>query len=129
MNRVFDKSAINDAIEVSFVDSASETIPLREFISGRLLRDVVYRATSIAMERAKSQKPVRPLPVSADDLLSALESELENNDSLPTTVATVEQWLRQRGDKRKLYDVNALRDKKKKASREKLRQSIDKLVD
>ena len=81
------------------------------------------------MERAKSCDPVRPLPVCSGDLLSALESELENNDSLPTTRATVEQWLRQRGDKRKLYEVNALRDKKKKASREQLRQSIDKTVD
>lgn len=129
VDRIFDSSPENDAIEVSFVDSASETVPLREFISGRLLRDIVYRATTIAKERAKNQKPVRGLPVCADDLLSALESELENNDSLPTTVATVEQWLRQRGDKRKLYEVNALRDKKKKASREKLRRSIDKLVD
>lgn len=131
VDRIFEASSRNEMVEVHFEDrySDSEIFELHEFLSGRLLAAVVARAKEFAIARDKQLAPdAPPSGITAADLAAALDEEFVNSDSLPTTRRTVEEWLRQRGDKRKPVLVNALRDPKSSAAQDKHVRRLDRLV-
>jgi SpoVK/Ycf46/Vps4 family AAA+-type ATPase len=127
VKRIFDDAPENNFIRIE-CEEGDETIKFREFLSGRLLTDIVTRAKKLALRRDKGLPNEQwPSGISALDLMEALDREM-TNDSLPSTPRTVQEWLRQRGDKRKVVTVIALRNKKVQEAATKRTKSIDRSV-
>jgi proteasome-associated ATPase len=126
VERIFDPTPENQFLELEFEDGDSRTICLHELLSGRMLTSIVDRAKRLAKDRDKEAlKPDDPPSgITFEDLLAGMESQLENNDGLPTTRATVREWLRQHGEKRAPTLINPLKDKKAKEAAERRRMRL-----
>ncbi|HXV26953.1 MAG TPA: AAA family ATPase [Candidatus Paceibacterota bacterium] len=129
VENIFADAPENDIIQVSFEDDEPETVPLCEFLSGRVLTSIVLGAKKRAKDRDKRlPSDAEATGITLQDLLDATTEAFKDNDSLPTTKQTVQEWLRQRGDKRKPILVTPLRDAKSKQAQEKRAARVSKSV-
>ena len=118
---IFAPTKENEIVEITFRDANEDpkVVRLSELISGKFLRDIVENAKELALERglAEASKGSHTWALTYEDLHRSLESELRNKESLPTTEVTVNEWLRQRGDKREVDSVVSLRETRKSEAR------------
>lgn len=131
---IFAEGPDNEVVEVTYAgadesdgESEEEIIYLHQMISGKLLRDVVERAKTLALKRVKALPlEQRVWALTMGDLKQALELEIQTKESLPANKETVTEWLRQRGTKTKVDMVVNLRERR--AAEEKRDARIDRSV-
>lgn len=131
---IFAEGPDNEVVEVTYAggddsdgEAEEEIIYLHQMISGKLLRDVVERAKTLALKRVKALPPnQRVWALTMGDLTQALELEIQTKESLPANKETVTEWLRQRGTKTKVDTVVNLRERR--SAEEKRDARIDRSV-
>ena len=95
VERVYDASAENEFLEVTYQKGDKETLYFRDFVSGAMIANIVARAKKLAIkeEIATGERGVRE-----DHLMSAVRQEFEQNEDLPNTT-NPDDWARISGRK------------------------------
>lgn len=119
---IFAQTTDNELLELSFEEDEegedTEVIHLHDLLSAKMLADIVHRAKVIAKDRIKALPAAQHIwELTLEDLRKALDRELKNKESLPTTKEAVREWLRQRGDKRRVDAVVNLREQRAQENR------------
>lgn len=119
---IFAPTRENEIVEVFFKKAEegedSEVFRLRDLISGKFIADIVENAKDLAIEReALKPEAERVWALTYDDLRASMETELRGKESVPTTEATITDWLMQKGDKREVDFAVNLREKRKGQAR------------
>ncbi|MDN5762399.1 MAG: proteasome ATPase [Microlunatus sp.] len=94
-DRLFEVSVETEFVEVGYLDGRTETLHLRDFVSGAMLANIVDRAKKFAI---KSLLTDGERGITTEHLLDAVRTEIVENQDLPST-ADPDQWIRASGRK------------------------------
>lgn len=95
VDAMYDESADNEFLEVSYANGDKETLYYKDFISGAMIESIVRRAKKSAIKRviAGEEHGLR-----ASDLVEATHEEFSESDDLPNTT-NPDDWARISGKK------------------------------
>lgn len=91
LNVLWEKTPANEFLKVSVRNGSSETLYVKDLLSGALLKGIVDRAKETAIQRTIELHP-EPAGLSADDLAAAVRAEFRENEIFPKSDVT-EDWL------------------------------------
>ncbi|MCV2394808.1 proteasome ATPase [Actinotalea sp. M2MS4P-6] len=95
VERMYDESADNEFLEVTYASGDKETLYFKDFSSGAMIQNVVDRAKKTAIKDflATGQRGIR-----VEHLLAACVDEFKENEDLPNTT-NPDDWARISGKK------------------------------
>jgi len=91
MEDIWAKSKPNEFLKVMLRNGSSDTLYLKDLVSGALIRSIVDRAKEYAIRRAISN-PTGNDGISLEDLQTAVRREYKENEIFPKS-DTMEDWL------------------------------------
>ena len=95
IDRMFETSAENEFLEVTYQNGDKEILCYRDFVSGAMIENIVRRAKQSAIKRVLDGGPPG---LCTEDLFGATRDEFTENDDLPNTT-NPDDWARISGKK------------------------------
>ena len=95
VQKMFETSADNEFLEVTYQNGDKEILYYKDFISGAMIENIVRRAKKSAIKRVIGGGE---RGMTSDDLIHAIRDEFTDNDDLPNTT-NPDDWARISGKK------------------------------
>jgi proteasome-associated ATPase len=95
VTQMYDTSAVNRFLEVTYANGDRETLFFKDFASGAMIENIVRRAKKYAIKREIAGEPDGLL---LDDFVRAISQEFREHEDLPNTT-NPDDWARISGKK------------------------------